>query len=80
MNIIILVAVLLIEIMTLILMSNENRLDPQIQYETDLRLTYKRFIELYPNSVVSYEAYKTIQSKQAYKTSISSRKIKRMVR
>ena len=49
-------------------------------YETDLRLTYKRFMELYPNSEISYEEYKKLQARKAYKRTVSSRKIKRMVR
>jgi len=49
-------------------------------YETDLRLTYKRFMELYPNSEVSYEEYKKLQARKAYKRAVSSKKIKRMVR
>lgn len=49
-------------------------------YETDLRLTYKRFMELYPNSEVSYEEYKKLQARKAYKRAVSSEKIKRMVR
>jgi len=50
------------------------------QRETDLRLTYKRFMELYPYSRTTYEEYKRMQAKQAYKRSVSSLKIKRMVR
>jgi hypothetical protein len=49
-------------------------------YETDLRLTYKRFMELYPNSEISYQEYKKLQARKAYKRAVSSRKIKRMVR
>mgnify|MGYP001129658059 CR=1 FL=1 len=48
--------------------------------ETDLRLTYKRFIELYPYSKITYQEYKQMQAKYAYKRAISSMKIKRMVR
>jgi len=55
--------------------------EPKIRhYETDLRLTYKRFKELYPNSEISYEDYKKLQAKKAYKKAVSPRKIKRMVR
>ena len=80
MNLIILVTVLFIEVLVLIFLSSEKHVDPHIKYETDIRLTYKRFMELYPNSQMSYEAYKTLQSKNAFKTTISSRKIRRMVR
>ncbi|MDH5437804.1 MAG: hypothetical protein OEX76_02770 [Candidatus Bathyarchaeota archaeon] len=48
--------------------------------ETDLRLTYKRFLEIYPSSEINYEAYKQLQAKKAYKKAVSSKKIKRMVR
>jgi len=48
--------------------------------ETDLRLTYKRFIELYPYSKTTYEEYKRMQAQQAYKKAANSLKIKRMVR
>jgi hypothetical protein len=50
------------------------------QHETDLRLTYKRYKELYPNSVISYAEYKKLQTQKAYKKAVSSMKIKRMVR
>ena len=50
------------------------------QRETDLRLTYKRFMELYPYSKITYEEYKQMQAKHAYKKAVSSLKIKRMVR
>ncbi len=48
--------------------------------ETDLRLTYKRFKELYPFSQVSYQEYKQLQARKAFKRAVSSEKIKRMVR
>ncbi len=48
--------------------------------ETDLRLTYKRFKELYPHSQMTYEEYKKLQAQKAYKRAVSSQKIKRMVR
>ena len=48
--------------------------------ETDLRLTYKRFLEIYPSSQMTYEAYKQLQAKKAYKKAVSSKKIKRMIR
>ena len=50
------------------------------QRETDLRLTYKRFMELYPYSKISYPEYKRLQVRQAYKKAVSSTKIKRLVR
>jgi hypothetical protein len=48
--------------------------------ETDLRLTYKRFKELYPYSEITYREYKKLQKEKAYKRAVSSQKIKRMVR
>lgn len=55
--------------------------EPKIRYyETDLRLTYKRFKELYPNSQISYVEYKKLQTRKAYKRAVSPKKIKRMVR
>ena len=54
--------------------------DSRTQHELDIRLTYKRYKELYPNSPISYEKYKEMQKKQAFRRSISSRKLKRMVR
>jgi len=50
------------------------------QLETDLRLTYKRFKELYPYSEITYQEYKKLQTEKAYKRAVSSQKMKRMVR
>ena len=50
------------------------------QYEIDLRLTYKRFKELYPFSQLSYREYKKLQMETAFKRAVSSEKNKRMVR
>ena len=71
---------LTVEIFFLGLVFQGGRTDPDLQHETDIRLTYKRYTELYPTSKVSYAEYKKLQTKQAYKRSVSSRKIKRMVR
>ncbi len=48
--------------------------------DTDLRLTYKRYMELYPNSKITYEEYKKLQAERAYKRAVGSEKLKRMVR
>ena len=48
--------------------------------ETDLRLTYKRFKELYPYSKIDYREYKKLQARKAFKRAVSSQNIKRMVR
>jgi len=50
------------------------------QLETDLRLTYKRYREIYPNSTLDYSEYKRLQARKAYKRAVSPTKIKRMVR
>lgn len=50
------------------------------QMEFDLRLTYKRFKELYPFSQITYQEYKKLQMEKAFKRAVSSEKNKRMVR
>jgi hypothetical protein len=51
-----------------------------MQRDVDLRLTYKRYMELYPSTQMSYEDYKRLQAQRAYRKAVSSTKIKRMVR
>jgi len=51
-----------------------------LQREVDLRLTYKRYMELYPSARMSYDDYKRLQVQRAYRKAVSSTKIKRMVR
>ena len=51
-----------------------------LQRDVDLRLTYKRYMQIYPNARMSYEDYKKLQMKSAYRKAVSSTKIKRMVR
>jgi hypothetical protein len=48
--------------------------------DIDLRLTYKRFKELYPFSEITYQEYKKLQMERAFRRAISSEKNKRMVR
>lgn len=48
--------------------------------EVDLRLPYKRFMELYPYSKITYEEYKQLQMRMAFKKAVSSQENKRMVR
>ena len=48
--------------------------------ETDLRLPYKRFKELYPWSQLTYQEYKKLQMSRAFKKAVSSETNKRMVR
>lgn len=49
-------------------------------WDTDIRLTYKRFKEIYPYTKISYREYKAMQQKKAFRRAVSSQKIKRMVR
>jgi len=51
-----------------------------IQKEVDLRLTYKRYTQIYPATNIDYEQYKRMQAARAYRRAVSSTKIKRMVR
>jgi hypothetical protein len=50
------------------------------QMELDLRLPYRRFRQLYPQSNLTYEAYKKLQAQRAFRRSMSSEDNKRMVR
>lgn len=51
-----------------------------LQKEVNLRLTYKRYMEMYPGTRMNYEEYKRMQAARAYRKAVSSTKIKRMVR
>jgi len=51
-----------------------------LQKEVDLRLTYKRYTQIYPSTRISYAEYKRMQTQRAYRKAVSSTKIKRMVR
>ena len=57
-----------------------GRMQTREYAETDLRLTYKRFKELYPFSQITYQEYKQLQARKAFRRAVSSEKIKRMVR
>ena len=50
------------------------------QMELDLRLPFRRFKQLYPESKLTYEDYKKLQMQQAFRRSMSSQDNKRMVR
>lgn len=50
------------------------------QWDTDLRLPYKRFKQLYPYSKITYQEYKKLQMESAFRRAVSSEKNKRMVR
>lgn len=77
----ILFALLIVEITIVILLRLRRKIAGRDRVrETDLRLTYKRYTELYPNSTPSYSEYKKLQARKAYKKAVSSMKIERMVR
>jgi len=57
-----------------------SRKRSNVHFETDLRLTYKRFKEIYPYSKLTYQEYKKLQRQKAYRRNVSSQEIKRMVR
>jgi hypothetical protein len=81
MNVELLALILLMEILVFVYTFRDHqRMDPKLKHETDLRLTYKRYTELYPTATLTYLEYKKLQTRQAFKRSISSKKIKRMVR
>lgn len=50
------------------------------QMELDIRLPYRRFRQLYPNSKLTYREYKQLQMSRAFRRSMSSQENKRMVR
>jgi len=79
MNITILLLLILTVVTVATIVLSRRKTDIR-QKETDLRLTYKRFKELYPYENISYEEYKRLQMQKAYKRAVSSTKIKRMVR
>ena len=48
--------------------------------ELDMRLPYRRFKQLYPETRWTYEEYKKMQMQTAFRRSFSSQDNKRMVR
>lgn len=50
------------------------------QMELDMRLPYRRFKQLYPDTNMTYADYKNLQTRTAFKRSMSSQDNKRMVR
>jgi len=79
----ILLVLLIVEITIAILLKFRRKLKKVSRdrtHETDLRLTYKRYRELYPSSTITYSEYKKLQTRKAYKKAVSSMKIERMVR
>jgi Tfp pilus assembly protein PilP len=81
---------LIIIILLLIVSSGIKKAEPKVRSyvkesreepsDVDLRLTYKRFKELYPYSQITYQEYKKLQMERAFKRAVSSEKNKRMVR
>ena len=61
-------------------MRGSEKLNPQITYQSNIRLPYKKFQEIYPDNRIMYPQYKAMQSREAFKVSIPSKKLKRMVR
>lgn len=76
--ILIAVPVLIIEI-ALIVNATRPRSQMIQQHEGDIRLPYKRYKQLYPNTKMSYEDYKLMQTRDSYRHAISSKLLKRMV-
>ncbi|MEM2118382.1 MAG: hypothetical protein QW386_05130 [Candidatus Bathyarchaeia archaeon] len=80
----------IIMILLLIVSSGIKKVEPKVRSyvkefreepsDVDLRLTYKRFKELYPYSQITYQEYKKLQMERAFKRAVSSEKNKRMVR
>lgn len=50
------------------------------QMELDIRLPYRQYKMLHPETELDYERYKQMQMRNAFKRSISSQQNKRMVR
>lgn len=50
------------------------------QMELDMRLPYRRFKKLYPRSNLTYQQYKDLQVRKAFRRSMSSQDNQRMVR
>ena len=49
-------------------------------HESDIRLPYKKYKELYPKTDFIYDEYKKMQAREAFKTATPSKMLKRMVR
>jgi len=77
---IVLGVLLILELVLLASQAGTHRESPTIMYEANIRLPYKKFKEIYPESPMAYSQYKEMQARQAFKSSIPSKKLKRMVR
>ncbi len=49
------------------------------QHDGDIRLPFKRYKQLYPSTSMSYDDYKQMQARDAYRRAINSKELKRMV-
>ena len=79
--IIIVVAILaVIFISKLLFFSGSKESSDWDDEEVDIRLPYRRFKELYPESNMNYAEYKEYQKKNAFKKARPSEEIKRLVR
>lgn len=76
----VLTVISVIELAVISYMMSSEKLNPEIVYQSNIRLPFKKFQEIYPESRIQYSQYKEMQSRQAFKVSIPSRKLKRMVR
>jgi hypothetical protein len=72
------VPLLVVEIAVIVAATRPARRIAQ-QHEGDIRLPYKRYRKLYPNTSMSYEDYKKMQARDSYRHAISSKTLKRMV-
>jgi hypothetical protein len=77
---IVLASLFVMELALLASLAGAQRMNPALHYESNIRLPYKKFKELYPENPMAYRQYKEMQARQAFKTSIPSKKLKRMVR
>jgi hypothetical protein len=76
----ILIGVIVLVVLLLVMREVGTPREYGLQREVDLRLTYKRYMQIYPSANISYSEYKRMQTQKAYKKAVSSTKIKRMVR
>ena len=76
----VLAALFLGELALLASLAGARRTSHAMKFESDIRLPYKKFKELYPENPIAYRQYKEMQARQAFKASIPSKQLKRMIR
>ncbi|MGW8180463.1 MAG: hypothetical protein ACWGQW_17140 [bacterium] len=76
----VLTVISVLELAVISYMMGSEKLNPEITYQSNIRLPYKKFQEIYPDNRIMYPQYKEMQTRQAFKVSIPSKKLKRMVR